>query len=75
MGRTGFTLLILGSAALLKPTHLVRVWVGPVLSFSTGLNFLPAVKPPSPSPEPALGSLLLQQLWLTPSKTLFLHFS
>lgn len=33
MGRTGFTLLILGSAALLKPTHLVRVWVGPVLLY------------------------------------------
>lgn len=68
-------LSLLGSAVPSEPTHLVIVWGGPVPSLSAGLYFLPEVKPCSPSPEPALGSLLLQQLWLAPSKTLFLHFS
>lgn len=51
MGRAGFMLFLPGSAALLKPTHLVVVQAGPVPSPSASLRFLPAVKPCSPLPR------------------------
>lgn len=75
MGRAGFILFFPGSAVPSKPTHMAMLWASPIPSLSAGLNFLPVVKPCSPLPEPAVGSPPLQQLWLAPSKTLFLHFS